>query len=61
MSKICYIIGGTLIGTAGGIYPGASMTCKFMGYILRQGGEEKIDEVFRILDECNEKRKESQS
>lgn len=61
MSKIGYIIGGTLIGAAGGIYLGASMTCRFMGHILRQGGEEKIDEVFQILQECNKMRKESQS
>lgn len=59
MSKTGYVIGGTLIGVAGGIYLGASMTCRFMGCILRQGGEEKIDEVFQILRECNEKRKES--
>ena len=59
MSKIGYVIGGTLIGGVGGIYLGASMICRFMGYVLKQGGEEKIDEVFQILRECNEIRKES--
>lgn len=59
MSKNCYVIGGTLIGAIGGIYLGASMMCRSMGWLLRQGGEEKVDEVFKILQECNEKRKES--
>jgi len=56
MPKVYCAIGGVLIG-AGGVYVGARLTCKFIAYILRQGGEEKVDEFIQNIQECRRKRR----